>query len=246
MPEQQLNIFEIRAERILKKYLKVKHRYEESFLPRPFFVEFTGSPDSGKSTAINNLYHSFKKLGFRVFKPLEGAEAIQHISRLTPLYNIRTALYAITQMIDLSHSHMYDLVLFDRCAFDGYYWMMYWFAKGKLTEEEMRHWQETFLSGFWVNNLDVAYFVVCDPAVSLDRNRMDTLSIRFGDTTNPTNMKILVDRVCLAYNELSPRFPQLKLVDTSTMEKRGMVQHFADDILTTMERRAGDKLNTPQ
>lgn len=141
---------------------------------------------------------------------------------------------------------MYDLVLFDRCAFDGYYWMMYWFAKGKLTEKEMRHWQETFLSDFYVNNLDVAYFVICDPIVALERNRMDALITRFGDITNPKNMEILVDRARQTYNELSPRFPQLKFVDTSTMEKRVMVQHFADDILATMERRAGDKLNTPQ
>lgn len=218
MSEQQLNLFETRTKKILE-YLKVEHRYRESFLPRPFFIEFTGSPDSGKSTAINNLYHSFKNLGFRVFKPLEGAEAIQHISRSTPLYNIRTALYAITQLIDLSHTHMYDLVLFDRCAFDGYYWMMYWFAKDQITEEEMKHWQETFLSNFWVNNLDAAYFVMCEPAVALERNRMDTLSTRFVDTTNSKNMKILVDRLYLAYNELSPRFSQLKLVDTSAMEK---------------------------
>lgn len=245
MSEQQLNLFETRTKKILE-YLKVEHRYRESFLPRPFFIEFTGSPDSGKSTAINNLYHSFKNLGFRVFKPLEGAEAIQHISRSTPLYNIRTALYAITQLIDLSHTHMYDLVLFDRCAFDGYYWMMYWFAKDQITEEEMKHWQETFLSNFWVNNLDAAYFVMCEPAVALERNRMDTLSTRFVDTTNSKNMKILVDRLYLAYNELSPRFSQLKLVDTSAMEKMEMVQNFADDILTTMERMAVNKLKTPQ
>ena len=237
MSEQQLNLFETRAEKILK-YLKNEHRYGELFLPRPFFIEFTGSPDSGKSTTINNLYHFFKNLGFRVFKPLEGAEAIQHISRSNPLYNIRTAIYAITQLIDLSHSHMYDLVLFDRCVFDGYYWMMYWLTKGKLTENEMRRWQETFLSDFWVNNLDAAYFVICDPAVTLKRKRMDVLTTRFSDITNFKNMEILVDRSRQAYNELSRRFPQLKLVDTSAMEKMEMVQYFADDILTTMERRA--------
>lgn len=234
--EQSPNLFEVRAERILQ-YLKVSQRYGESYLPRPFFVEFTGSPDSGKSTTINNLYHSFKDLGFKVFKPLEGAEAIQHIPRSTPLYNIRTAIYAITQLIDLSYSHMYDLVLFDRCAFDGYYWMMYWLAKEKLTEEEMKRWQDTFLSEFWVNKLDAVYFVVCDPTVALERNRMDTLATRFGETTNPQNLVILVDRLRKAYDELAPRFPQLGFVDTSRIEKREMVQYFADDILDAMEKK---------
>ena len=40
------NFFEARAEHVLR-YLNVDHRYGESYLPRPFFVEFTGSPDSG-------------------------------------------------------------------------------------------------------------------------------------------------------------------------------------------------------
>ena len=230
------NIFEARAERILR-YLKVGERYGETHFPRPFFVEFTGSPDSGKTTTINSLYHSFKDLGFRVYKPLEGAEQIYRVPRSTPLYNIRTAMYAITQLIDLSHSHELDLVLFDRCAFDGYYWMMYWLAKGKLTEQETKHWQETFLSGFWVNNLDAAYLVVCDPEVALARNRMDTLATRFGDTTNPKNMAILVDRLHQVYQQLSPRFPQLKLANTAAMEKREMFQYFADDILSAMEKK---------
>lgn len=238
MPSNQpANLFEARAEKILR-YLKVSKRYGNLYLPRPFFVEFTGSPDSGKSTTINTLYHSFKDLGFKVYKPLEGAEEVQHIERSEgPIYNIRTAIYAITKLIDLSHGHMYDLVLFDRCAFDGYYWMMYWLAKGKLTEEEMRHWQSTFLSEFWINNLDAAYFVVCDPSVALERNRMDTLADRFGETTNPQNMTILVDRLRQAYGELSPKFPQLRFVDTSSMEKREMIQHFADDILAAMEKK---------
>jgi len=230
------NLFEQRAERVLK-YLKVDQRYGESYFPRPFFVEFTGSPDSGKTTAINSLYHSFKDSGFRVFKPLEGAEQIYRVPRSTPLYNIRTAMYAITQLIDLAHSHELDLVLFDRCAFDGYYWMMYWLAKGKLTEGQMKHWQETFLSGFWVNNLDAAYLVVCDPDEALKRNRMDTLTTKFGDTTNPQNMTILVDRLKQMHKNLSPRFSQLKLVDTAKMEKRDMFQYFADDILAAMEKK---------
>lgn len=231
-----MNLFEARAERILK-YLKVDQRYGEAYLPRPFFVEFTGSPDSGKTTTINSLYHSFKDLGFRTYKPLEGAEQIYRVSRSTPLYNIRTAMYAITQLVDLAHSHELDLVLFDRCAFDGYYWMMYWLAKGKLSEQEARHWQETFLSPFWVNNLDAAYLVVCDPEEALRRNRMDTLATRFGDTTNPQNMAILVERLRQVYQELSPRFPQLKIVDTGKMEKREMFQYFADDILSAMESK---------
>lgn len=138
MSDQRMqNMFEARAERVLQ-YLNVDHRYGEVYLPRPFFVEFTGSPDSGKTTTIDELYKFFKTLKFRVLRPQEGAEVIQHIPRTTPEYNIRTADYARTQLMDLSRGHLYDLVLFDRCVFDAYCWMMYWEAKGQLTPDEVK------------------------------------------------------------------------------------------------------------
>ncbi len=228
------NLFEQRAERVLK-YLNVGHRYGESYLPRPFFVEFTGSPDSGKTTTIDELYKFFKTLKFRVLRPQEGAEVIQHIPRTTPLYNIRTADYARTQLMDLSHGHMYDLVLFDRCIFDAYCWMMYWEAKGQLTLDEVKLYQSFFLSKFWVDKLDAVYFVVCDPEKAMKRSQEVSLTDRLGSFTNPATIKVLVDRFHQANRDLSPRFPQLKLVDTTNMDKQEMVEHFANEILVAME-----------
>ena len=234
------NLFEQRAERVLK-YLNVDHRYGEAHLPRPFFVEFTGSPDSGKTTTIDELYKFFKTLKFRVLRPQEGAEVIQHIPRSTPLYNIRTAQYAINQLIDLSHGHMYDLVLFDRCAFDAYCWMMYWESKGQLSRDEVVLYQEFFLSKFWTEKLDAVYFVVCDPDEAMKRSKEVSLTDRLGNFTNPQTIKVLVDRFRQAHEELSPRFPQLKIVGTTKMDKQQMVEHFADEILVAMEKRVADK-----
>jgi putative protein kinase ArgK-like GTPase of G3E family len=44
----------------------------------PFVIEFAGSPKSGKSTNIEILVHFFKRMGFKVWAPVEGA------SRRTP------------------------------------------------------------------------------------------------------------------------------------------------------------------
>lgn len=234
------NVFEARAERVLK-FLNVDHRYGESYLPRPFFVEFTGSPDSGKTTTIDELYKFFKTLKFRVLRPQEGAEVIQHIPRTSPLYNIRTADYARTQLVDLSHGHLYDLVLFDRCVFDAYCWMMYWEAKGQLTSEEVKLYQTFFLSRFWMDKLDAAYFVVCDPDEAMRRSKEVSLTDRLGNFTNPDTIRVLVDRFQQAYRDLSPKFPQLRIIDTSGMDKQEMVEHFANEILNAMEKRVAAK-----
>ena len=234
--ERMQNIFEARAERVLK-YLNVDHRYGEVYLPRPFFVEFTGSPDSGKTTTIDELYKFFKTLKFRVLRPQEGAEVIQHIPRTTPEYNIRTADYARTQLMDLSRGHLYDLVLFDRCVFDAYCWMMYWEDKGQLTPYEVKLYQSFFLSKFWVNKLDAAYFVTCGPEEAMRRSKEVSLTDLLGNFTNPDTIRVLVERFQKAYQDLSPIFPQLRMTDTSKMDKQEMVEYFANEILSSMEKR---------
>jgi len=229
------NFFEQRAKKVLK-YLKVTERYDEKHRPRPFFVEFTGSPDSGKTTTIDELYKFFKALGFKTRRPQEGAEVIQ-IPRTTPLYNIRTCDYARTQLIDQANDPECDLMIFDRCVFDAYCWMLYWRAKNLLTDEEVELYQQFFLSEFWVNKLDAVYFVVCAPEVAMKRSKAVSLTDRLGNFTNPQTIKVLVDRFQLAYNILSPRFPQLRIIDTSKMDKQEMVEYFANETLAAMEKK---------
>ena len=115
--EYKEKLFEEKARTILN-YLRSQIRYDQKVIPRPFFIEITGSPDAGKSTTTEELDNALRKEGLRVWCPQEGAEVIRHIDRKTPLYNLRTGLYALNILIDESVSHRYDIVVFNRCAFD--------------------------------------------------------------------------------------------------------------------------------
>ncbi len=232
----QENLFEQRAQAILR-YLKSDVRYGEHFLPRPFFIELTGSPSAGKTTTITELDKFFRRQGFRVLRPQEGAEVIRHIERTTPLYNIRTGLYALQLLIDFSHGHQYDVVIFDRCIFDVYSWMMYWEEKGKLSAEEKRLFQTFFLSKFWVKNIDAAYFFVCDENAAMKRELRIALSEKLGETTNPATVKTLVARYRKAFENLSPSYPQLHLIDTTHLDERAMIEQIATQTLDIFEQK---------
>src|SRR3990167_6895073 len=117
-PDKEL-VFEQKALRILE-HLKSKLRYDNGFLPRPFMIELTGSPSSGKPATIKEMFGFLRPLGFRVRRPQEGAECVQHIPRPTPEYNIRTGLYALEKLMDEGWGHRYDIILFDRCIYDAY------------------------------------------------------------------------------------------------------------------------------
>lgn len=235
------NVFELQARQILA-YLKSHFRYDEGFLPRPFFLEFTGSPSAGKTTTITELDKFLRRRGFRVLRPQEGAEVIRHIPRTTPLYNIRTGLYALSKLIDDSYGHLYDIVIFDRCIFDAYCWMMYWEEKSKLAKEEKFLIQQFFLSRFWTDKIDAAYFMVCDPKEAMKRELRIALSQKLGETTNPATIDTLVKRYKSAYEILSTEYKQLRLMDTTNIDEHVMVETIAQEILNIFERKAAFRI----
>lgn len=226
-----------RKARELLEYLNPGHRYGEDYLPRPFMVEFTGSPSSGKTTTIDALDQLLKGQGMRVLRPQEGAEVIRHIPRTTPLYNLRTGLYALQNLIDLSSGHQYDIVIFDRGVFDTHIWMQYWRSKGKLSEEEEAFYQQFFLSRFWVNHIDAAYFVVCDAEVAMQREHRISLTGHEGNFTNPETITKLMNFYADSYMKLGSDFPQLKYVNTTHMSEQEMVEDVGSHLLDTLHRR---------
>ncbi len=228
--------FEQQAERILG-YLRNEIRYDYSFLPRPFFIEFTGSPSAGKTTTITELDKFLRRHGFRVYRPQEGAEVIRHIERTTPLYNIRTCDYARQILVDNSVNHTYDVVLFDRCIFDGYCWMMYWEEKGLLTPELRAVCQQFFLLPLWTDCIDLAYFMICDPEKAMGRELKIALSTKLGETTNPETIRRLVGRYREAYRQLHASYPQLSLVDTTDLDEHTMIEMIATKTLDALEQK---------
>ncbi len=230
------NAFERRARKI-HRYLRTDVRFNEKLLRRPYLFELTGTPSAGKTTTITELDKFFRRMGFRVLRPQEGAEVIRHIERTTPIYNVRTATYALNLLIDLAHGHQYDIVLFDRCLFDAYHWMMYWQEKGKLTPEQAKTYQSFFLAPLWTDFLDGAYFLICEPEEAMKRELKIALSKKLGETTNPETIRILVERYRRAFGNLKNRFPQLTLLETTRLDEKTMVEHVACEMLDTMERK---------
>lgn len=233
-------IFEEKAKNILG-YLKTQLRYGNGFLPRPFMIEFTGPPSSGKTTTIKELYDFLRPLGFVVWRPQEGAENIQDIPRTVPEYNVATGLYSLEKLIHESFGHKYDIILFDRAIYDAYCWMEYWAKKDKLTPEQKTVWQSFFTSEQFVGKLDLAYFIICDPEVALKRELRIAVSRRPRETTNPASIGQKVVIWKKAYEVNAKKYPNVRLVDTTDMDEQEMVNYFTNDILTVLEEKSKQK-----
>lgn len=239
MDERRNNeqVFEEKAKHILD-YLKSQLRYGNGFLPRPFMIEFTGPPSAGKSTTIKELYDFLRPLGFKVWKPQEGADYIQDIPRTTPLYNIATGLYSLDKLIHESFGHKYDIILFDRALYDAYCWMEYWLEKGKLTPGDKFIWQSFFTSKQFVENLDLVYFMFCEPEAALQRELRVAISKRPRETTTQASIEQKIKIWRQAHGLQSSFCPSIRLVNTTHMGEQEMVDYFTNDILTTLEAKS--------
>lgn len=201
----------------------------------PFIVEFDGMPSSGKTTIIRALDKYFRHNDWCVLPPQEGAQAIRHIPRTASLaqYNIRTALYSIQKIIDTFWTHTYDILLLDRGIFDASCWVEYLHQHNLLTDSEKNVLNLFYLLPCFTQKIDCALVVVCDPDVAFKRVKAMQISNDIG-FTSPRSLKNLYEQSCDLYQRYNHIYPQLKLLDTTSLTPREMVQRAADIVLSTL------------
>ena len=198
------------AESILKKW-----RANEP--TRPYFFEFSGTPKSGKSTCIDIVSHFFRRLGFRVLAPTEGA------SRRTPRYlrqnlfrfNIWSASYALTHILEgLSSPEGYHVAILDRGLFDALAWIQLLSDQDDITPADLKKVHEFLLIDEWLTVVDSVFLFQADPDTSLMRENEDKLVGDLGTAMNPKTL----ERLNLAYSKVrdthGDRFKVVQMIDT--------------------------------
>ena len=159
--------------------------------PRPFMIELFGVPKSGKSTVKEMLKHFFKRNGWLISAPVEGAEFVE-LPRDEPQYNFQTAEYAMTRARELSYNNRFHMAIFDRAIYDGVVRMEYYRDKGVITPEE-----QTAIEGYLLNRWNRALFdlhvcLVVDPEIAIQRELTRAITKKDGDTMNPKSLKALL------------------------------------------------------
>src|SRR5262249_49384682 len=92
----------------------------------PLGFEFSGSPKAGKSSIIGLVGLFFRRMGFRVSSPPEGAsiETPPDLKDDLVSFNVWCGCYAIQNILARSHeSDAADLLLLDRGLFDLTVWL---------------------------------------------------------------------------------------------------------------------------
>lgn len=151
------------------KLLKIKYKVKELVKlnsvmqnKKPFVIEFTGTPRTGKTTIINNLYDLFTKSGIKV-----------------------------SMLEEFTTSKKYkkenDIILIDRSLFDRLIWVDRLHLKGELTKEEYEEYKKEYVPMI-KDKIDIIIGTYTDATTSIKRDYKAYLSLEKRSFLNEENV----------------------------------------------------------
>lgn len=186
-------------------------------------IEFSGTPDAGKTTLINSLYEKMQSLGINVIRLGEanGAELPPQNLRGSLGYNEWVGKSACDGIIE-AFSQKPDLILADRGFVDFRFWNYFYQSIGKATAQEVKDLQSKpeFQNKLLVPDLFVAVTVSLEEAF----RRHPALS-RKQDWVQEHNN--LFEKFYDSYNGNKTK------IDTSNLSKEELLNNSVEMVLST-------------
>ena len=208
--------------RLIERAEDVLTRIKQNQPSGPLFVEFAGTPKSGKSSCIEIVRHFFRRVKFHVLTPAEGASrrTPSYLKNNLPAFNTWSACYALTHVLEGKHDahDRYHLALLDRGLFDALAWFELLRTDGMISGEEADTIQGFLSLERWRSSIGIVFLFQTDPETSMKRENEHTLIDDPGQAMNPD----FLPRLNKAYESVSERFKDdysLELIDTSESKK---------------------------
>ena len=189
-------------------------------LAQPYFVEFAGTPKSGKSSNIDIVEHFFRRVGFSVLAPSEGASkrTPRYLKADWPAFNAWTASYALMQVVEGLHDPAKPQIsILDRGLFDALAWFELMKRRGEIEADFADRVQQFLTIEKWRGAIDRVILFTADPDVSLTRENAQTLIDDEGQAMNPGMLRELNDAYAEIRERFARSFSRFQSIDTTDM-----------------------------
>lgn len=173
----------IKLKQLHAQKIELQHLKSLCSLAKPFVVEFSGTPRTGKTTTINNLYDFFKKGGFDVALIEEFTTSKYYKELLKKKFdqmNLGDGNIAILEEVykQLKQilSQNKDIILIDRSINDRQIWNYQRFLRGDMSNDLYYINREKYskLSKELIDFLIITY---ANPLISLKRDYLSSLAL---------------------------------------------------------------------
>lgn len=231
----------------LKKELKrIKDLIE---IDKPFVVEFCGTPRTGKTTILNNIYDFFKKGNFKI-KLIEELTTSKYYKEIffseiknmgIANLNIEIIKEARKQLLATLGEDL-DIILIDRSINDRLIWNYRRFKKGDISKEIYEKIKEEFKE-FSKANIDLLIINYTDEYTALKRDYNNSLSLEKRKFLNLENIKEYNDSLEEIEAVFNESVDNLLKVDTTNISPLDSSIIITEKILKTLEKKYIKTLN---
>lgn len=239
-----------------QEYIEVKKldakKWELAKLKRlfdiePYTIEFTGTPRTGKTTLINNLYDFFKKGKFKTSILEEFTTSKRYKEQIYPklkneyknVVNTEIPKYVLKDLEEEMQKDL-DVILIDRSLFDRIIWVNRLYLKNGMKEDEYKDYLNTYIP--LVNEkIDIVIALKTDAITALKRDYNANLSLEKRNFLNEDNVNEY--NVSLE-NTLKMFENKVYLFDTTNTSQRETSIEVAHKILDSYRSRALNEIKT--
>ncbi|WP_155256224.1 hypothetical protein [Mesorhizobium loti] len=166
-------------EKLAARILVLKRRVRPR---RPIVIEFSGSPKSGKTSALNSLDIFLRRNGFRTRVLTERASVCPIPNKFDPVFNVWTGCAALNQLMDTiaNNALRVDVIIMDRGFFDALCWFEWQRTNGLLREDDYSRFVDFFLAPRFRMMIDLVLAFDASPDTSIEREYRNLLTRKEG------------------------------------------------------------------
>ncbi len=209
---------------------------------KPYVIEFTGTPRTGKTSLINNLKDFFKKKGFSVCIIEEFTTSLKYKTQIYPILknksknvvNTEIPKYVLKDLDDAINSK-YDVIIVDRSLFDRLIWVDRLFLKKGMSDEEYNEYKSIYIP-LIKEKINIIVSLYTDSLTCLKRDYHANLSLENRTFLNEDNVneynKSLLNMEKLSIKENI----NFKMFDTTNKNQREISFEVIDSILSDMKK----------
>lgn len=212
-------------------------------LPKPFVIEFSGTPRTGKTTTINNLYDFFKKGGFDVSlieefttSKIYKEEFKSKLDKISLSDGNLAIIEEVYRQLQNAISSRNEIILIDRSINDRQMWNYERFIRGDMSEEQYFTARNKY-STISKDLIDFLVITYANPLVSLKRDYFSSLALEQRRFLNIENIEEYNNSLNALQVLFSESVNSMFLLDTSNISMNDVSIEVTSQILPVMRKK---------
>ena len=200
----------------------------------PFIIEVLGTPNAGKTSALQTFEKVLRRSGIKHKICYEPASRCKIKEKLSASFNIWTFSETLKTLLEIQNSN-YDLVVFERGLVDTICWLNLYYKEKLITKDEYTDITNYILLDRFIKNIDCCYIMHCSVETSIKREGLDGLLDVYGTVINENTLTKYNEALLTVEENYGKRFHKVITLDTSELPQIEINRQFTKDIIEYMK-----------